>query len=112
MHLRSFSTYSDALCIRLHMLHNSALPPASMPPHVLPPLVCLFVYLCRRCTCCLFCLFVSPSGLVPLIDGQWTSAKSDCTHSIRRGLGRRLRSSLLLNSSPRCNPPCIIVYYC
>src|SRR5260221_10117475 len=48
------------------------------------------------------CLFVSPSGLSPLIDGQWTSAKSDCTHSIRRGLGRRLRSSLLLNSSPRC----------
>src|SRR5258708_22797511 len=50
---------------------------------------------------CLFvCLFVSPSGLSLLIDGQWTSAKSDCTHSIRRGLGRRLRSSLLLNSSP------------
>src|SRR5258707_9515013 len=46
------------------------------------------------------CLFVSPSGLLLLIDGQWTSAKSDCTHSIRRGLGRRLRSSLLLNSSP------------
>src|SRR5260221_14528959 len=63
--------------------------------------VCLFVYLCHWRTCCLFCLFVSPSRLVPLIDGQWTSAKSDCTHSIRRGLGRRLRSSLLLNSSPR-----------
>src|SRR6266436_276606 len=60
----------------------------------------LFVYLCHQCMCCLFCLFVSPSGLVPLIDGQWTSAKSDCTRSIRRGLGRRLRSSLLLNSSP------------
>src|SRR5260221_291723 len=54
------------------------------------------------------CLFVSPSGLFPLIDGQWTSAKSDCTHSIRRGLGRRLRSSLLLNSSPRCDLPCRI----
>src|SRR6266436_611189 len=67
------------------------------------------------CTCCphlfvclplspaymlLVCLFVSPSGLFPLIDGQWTSAKSDCTRSIRRGLGRRLKSSLLLNSSP------------
>ena len=60
---------------------------------------CLFVYLCHQCTCCLFCLFVSPSRLFPLIDGQWTSTKSDCTHSIR-GLGRRLRSSLLLNSSP------------
>src|SRR5260221_14437263 len=46
------------------------------------------------------CLFVSSSGLFPLIDVQWTSAKSNCTHSIRRGLGRRLRSSLLLNSSP------------
>src|SRR5260221_6669093 len=98
MHLQSSSMYSDALHIRLCMLCNSALPPASMPLHVLPLLVCLFVYLCHQCTCCLFCLFVSPSGLVPLIDGQWTSAKSDCTHSIRRGLGRRLRSSLLLNS--------------
>src|SRR5260221_14656803 len=110
MHLRSSSAYSDALCIGLHMLRNSALPPASTPPHVLPPLVCLFVYLCHWHTCCLFCLFVSPSGLVPLTDGQWTSAKSDCTRSIRRGLGRRLRSSLLLNSSPRCDPPCRIVY--
>src|SRR6266446_8855617 len=92
--------YSDALRIRLCMLCNSTLPPASTPPHVLPPLVCLFVCLCHWHTCCLFCLFVSPSGLVPLIDAQWTSAKSDCTCSIRRGLGRRLRSSLLLNSSP------------
>src|SRR6266436_5071953 len=91
--------YSDTLHIRLRMLHNSAPPPASAPPHVLPPPVCLFVYLCHQHTCCLFCLLVSPSGLVLLIDGQWTSAKSNCTHSIR-GLGRRLRSSLLLNSSP------------
>src|SRR5258707_10354230 len=65
MHLQSSSMYSDALHIRLHMLHNSALPPASAPLHVLPLLVCLFV-----------CLFVSPSRLVLLIDGQWTSAKS------------------------------------
>src|SRR5260221_7901568 len=100
MHLKSSSVSSDTLHIRLCMLCNSTLPPASMPPHVLPPLVCLFVYLCHQHMCCLFCLFVSPSRLVPLIDGQWTSAKSDCTHSIRRGLGRRLRSSLLLNSSP------------
>ena len=42
MHLRSSSVYSDALHIRLHMLCNSALPPASAPPHV-PLLVCLFV---------------------------------------------------------------------
>src|SRR5258705_12192090 len=82
------------------------------------------LHLCL-CTCCphlfvclplslahmlLACLFVSPSRLFLLIDGQWTSAKSNCTHSIRRGLGRRLRSSLLLNSSPRCDPPCRIVY--
>src|SRR5258708_1538202 len=100
MHLQSSSMYSDTLHIRLHMLHNSTPPPASAPPHVLPPLVCLFVYLCHQRMCCLFCLFVSPSRLVPLIDGQWTSAKSNCTCSIRRGLGRRLRSSLLLNSSP------------
>src|SRR5258707_15632682 len=73
--------------------------------------VCLFVYLCYWCTCCLFvCLSVSPSGLFLLIDGQWTGAKSDCTCSIRRGLGRRLRSSLLLKSSPRCDLPCRIVY--
>src|SRR5258707_7865209 len=78
MHLQSSSAYSDTLCIGLCMLHNSAPPPASTPPHVLPPLVCLFVYLCHWCTCCLFCLFVSPSRLVLLIDGQWTSAKSDC----------------------------------
>src|SRR5258705_8514412 len=110
MHLQSSSVYSDTLHIRLCMLCNSTPPPASMPPHVLPPLVCLFVYLCHQHMCCLFCLFVSPSGLVLLIDGQWTSAKSDCTCSIRRGLGRRLRSSLLLNSSPRCDLPCRIVY--
>src|SRR5258707_7644133 len=85
MHLQSSSVDSDTLHIRLCMLCNSALPPASVPLHM-PPL--------------LVCLFVSPSRLFPLIDGQWTSAKSDCTHSIRRGLSRRLRSSLLLNSSP------------
>src|SRR5258708_19022406 len=62
------------------------------------------------CPCLFVCLFVSPSGLFLLIDGQWTSAKSNCTCSIRRGLGRRLRSSLLLNSSPRCDLPCRIVY--
>src|SRR5258707_4334858 len=43
MHLQSSSAYSDALHIRLCMLCNSALPPASVPPHMLPLLVCLFV---------------------------------------------------------------------
>src|SRR5258708_5035925 len=71
--------------------------------------VCLFTFVTGAHVAC-FVFFVSPSRLVPLIDGQWTSAKSNCTHSIRRGLGRRLRSSLLLNSSPRCDPPCRIVY--
>ena len=71
---------------------------------------CICTSACAAPTCLFVCLFVSPSGLFLLIDGQWTSAKSDCTHSIRRGLGRRLRNSLLLNPSPRCNPPCRIVY--
>ncbi len=44
-HLWSSSTYSDTLNIRLHMLCNSAPPPASAPPHMPPPLVCLFVCL-------------------------------------------------------------------
>src|SRR5258708_4357864 len=101
MHLRSSSTYSDALHIRLHMLCNSAPPPASTPLHMLPPLVCLFVCLPLSLVhVLLVCLFVSPSRLFLLIGGQWTSAKSNCTCSIRRGLSRRLRSSLLLNSSP------------
>src|SRR6266436_1813721 len=101
MHLQSSSVYSDTFHIGLHMLHNSTPPPASVPPHVLPPLVCLFVCLPLLLVHVLFvCLSVSPSRLFPLIDGQWTGAKSDCTHSIRRGLSRRLRSSLLLNSSP------------
>src|SRR5258708_5763826 len=82
-----YATLHHPLHLHLHMCH-------------LCLFVCLFVYLCHQCMCCLFCLFVSPSGLVLLIDGQWTSAKSDCTRSIRRGLVRRLGSSLLLNSSP------------
>src|SRR5258708_35897991 len=79
--------------------------------HYATPHCPLHLHLCMCCPClfvCLplslvhvlfVCLFVSPSGLFPLIDGQWTSAKSNCTHSIRRGLSRRL-SSLLLNFSP------------
>src|SRR5258708_12095179 len=80
------------LCTLMHCVSDST---CYATPHC-PLHPCL-------CTCHLHlfvCLFVSPSGLFLLIDGQWTSAKSDCTHSIRRGLGRRLRSSLLLNSSP------------
>src|SRR5258708_25847443 len=93
--------YFDALHIRLCMLCNSTLPP------------CICASACATSTCLFVCLFVCfPFRLFLLIDGQWTSAKSNCTHSIRRGLGIILRSSLLLNSSPRCVPPCSIVYYC
>src|SRR5258705_2730265 len=105
IHLQSIS--KALLCTLMHCISDSACyATLHCPLHLhlcmchLCLFVCLFVYLCHWCTCCLFCLFVSPSRLVPLIDGQWTSAKSDCTCSIRRGLGRRLRSSLLLNSSP------------
>src|SRR5258707_2074140 len=100
MHPQSIS---EALpCTLTHCIFDSAC--YATPHHPLHPHLC-------RCHPCLFvCLFVSPSRLFLLIDGQWTSAKSDCTCSIRRGLGRRLRSSLLLNSSPRCDLPCRIVY--
>src|SRR6266436_3054912 len=115
MHLQCIS--KALLCTLMHCVSDSACyatphRPLHLCLHMchLCLFVCLFVYLCHWCMCCLFCLFVSPSGLVLLIDGQWTSAKSDCTCSIRRGLGRRLRSSLLLNSSPRCDLPCRIVY--
>src|SRR5258707_5532884 len=111
MHLQSSPMYSDTLHTGLCMLCNSTLPPASVPLHMPPPLICLFVCLPLSLVhMLLVCLFVSPSRLFPLIDGQWTSAKSNCTHSIRRGLSRRLRSSLLLNSSPSCYLPCRIVY--
>src|SRR5260370_41867583 len=100
MHLQCIS--KALLCTLMHCILDSA---CYATPHC-PLHLCL-------CTCRLHlfvCLFVSPSRLFLLIDGQWTSAKSDCTHSIRRGLGRRLRSSLLLNSSPRCDLPCRIIY--
>src|SRR5258708_36832723 len=90
-------------------------------------LYCL-LYLCPPTCCfsiCLFvCLFVLvsqhhmspalfvyfPFQIVSVVDRQQANAKSDCTHCIRRGHSRRLRSSLLLNSSPRCDPPCRIPY--
>src|SRR5258708_4928356 len=36
-------------------------PPASVPLHMLHLFVCLFVYLCHWCMCCLLCLFISSS---------------------------------------------------
>src|SRR5260221_12074537 len=116
IHLQTIS--KALLCTLIHCISDSTCyATLHYPLHVhlcmchLHLFVYLFVYLCYWCMCCLFvCLSVSPSGLflLMLIDGQWTSAKSDCTHSIRRGLGRRLRSSLLLKSSPRCDLPCRI----
>src|SRR5260221_5984618 len=55
------------------------------PPHMLP-LVYLFVYFSFQ--------------IVSVIDRQWANTKSDCTCCIKRGLGRILRRSLILNCSP------------
>src|SRR5258707_3047469 len=80
------------------------------PLYLCPHTCCLFVYLfvCLplflSVMCCLPCLF--PFQIVSVVDRQQANIKSNCIHCIRRGLGRRLRSSLLLNSSPRCDPPC------
>src|SRR5258708_31846018 len=100
MHLQSISKVLP--CTRMHCVLDSACY-ATLHP-------CIHTSAHATSTCLFVCLSVSPSGLFPLIDGQWTGAKSNCTHSIRRGLSRRLRSSLLLNSSPRCDPPCRRVY--
>src|SRR5258708_12665447 len=91
-HLQSSSMYSDALCIRLHILHNSTLPPASVPLHVLPLFVCLFVCLPLLLAHMLFvCFSVSPSGLFPLIVVQWTTANPTCPPTISSALSRTLR---------------------
>src|SRR5258708_1249343 len=113
MHLQSIS--EALLCTLMHCVSDSA---CYATPHC-PLHPCLWMCHLHLLFVCLPLLLVhvlfvglsvSPSGLFPLIDGQWTSAKSDCTHSIRRGLSRRLRSSLLLNSSPRLHPSCRIVF--
>ncbi len=100
--LQSLAVYSDTLHIRLCMDCVTLHCPLYLCPHTCQPFVYLFVCLplFLSTTCHLPCLFTSPSGLFPLIDGQQANTKSDCTCSIRRGLRRRLRSSLLLNSSP------------
>src|SRR5260221_234981 len=106
-----FFPFSMTLHIRLHAfpMHLQCISKALLHTltHCISDSACYTTPHCplhlHLCTChphLFVCLFVSPSRLFPLIDGQWTSAKSNCTHSIRRGLGRRLRSSLLLNSSP------------
>src|SRR5260221_11929 len=64
---------------------------------------CLFTFV-PWCHVLLALFVYFPFWIVSIVDRQWADVKSDCTHCIRRGLSRRLRSSLLLNSSPRCDP--------
>ena len=89
-------------------LHDTVLPPASTPLHVL--CICLFSSFIYWRHVLLVCLFIFLSSLLPLFVRQQANIKSDYACHIRRGLGRRLRSSLLLNSSPRCDLPCRIIY--
>src|SRR5258708_18716055 len=98
--------YSDVLHIRLCRLCDMYHLPYPHPC-MCHPFVYLFVCLSwfTSVTCCLPCLFVFPPLIASFIDRQQADDKSVCTHSIRRGLGRRLRSSLLLNSSPRFDLP-------
>src|SRR5258708_21427181 len=89
--------YSDMLHIRLCRLCDVVPPLVSAPPHMLP--LCLFICLFILVPWChvLLALFVYfPFWIVSVVDRQWADTKSDCTHCIRRGLSRRLRSSLLL----------------
>src|SRR5258708_28228511 len=105
--LQSFATYSDVLHIGLCRSCNVVSPLVSAPLHMLPLclFVCLFILVPQHHM--LLALFVYfPFLIVSIVDRQWANSKSNCTCSIRRGLGRRLRSSLLLNSSPRCDLPC------
>ena len=96
--LQSFATYSDVLQIGLCRLCNIVPPLVSAPLH-LCLFVCLFIPVLQHHM--LLALFVYfPFQIVSVVDRQQANVKSDCTHCIRRGLGRRLRSSLLLNSSP------------
>ena len=93
--------YSDALCSGLHRLCNNCPAPCICAPTCATP--CLFVYLFTFVigTHVAFFVCLFPLPVVSNIDRQWANTKSDCTHCIRRGLGRRLRSSLLLNLSPK-----------
>src|SRR5258708_13561850 len=86
------------------MLHHPLYP----CPHMCHLFVYLFVCLPLFLViiCCLPCLFISPSVLFPLLIGS-VPTLTNCTCCIRRGLGRRLRSILLLHSSPSLHPLCI-----
>src|SRR5258708_1172193 len=92
--------YSDALHSGLHRLCNNHTTPHTHAPTCATP--CLFVYLFTFVIVAPVAFFVClfPLPVVSDIDRQQADTKSNCTHCIRRGLGRRLRSSLLLNLSP------------
>src|SRR5260221_997317 len=93
-----------------------------MAQHCTAPCICapacatpfLFVYLFSFVigTHVAFFVCLLPLLVVSIIDRQQANTKSNCAHCIRRGLGRRLRRSLLLNLnlSPRMNLPCRVVY--
>src|SRR5260221_2859521 len=69
MHLQSIS--EALLCTLTHCVLDSACYATMHCP--------LHLHLCTCHPCLFVCLFVSSSRLFLLIDGQWTSAKSDCT---------------------------------
>ena len=69
------------------------------PTHAASLFVYLFIFVISI-TCHLFCLFSLSDCFLYWQAAGWHYCKSDHINCIRRGLGRRLRSSLLLNSSP------------
>jgi len=88
-HLQSSSTYS-----RLHRLHNNHTAPCICTPTCAAPclFVCLFTFVIGAHVAFFVCLF--PLPVVSIIDRQQANAKSNCTHCIRRGLGRSVRAHL------------------
>src|SRR5258708_31339726 len=87
------------------MLHCPLLP----CPCTCHMFVCLFFFTHQRHMLLVVCLFSFP---VCLFVRHQANAESNHACCIRRGLGRGLRSSLLLNSSLRCTPLSRIVYLC
>src|SRR5258708_39666226 len=83
-----FQSISKALpCTLMHCISDSTCyATLHCPLHLCLCTCCPHLFVCLPLSLVhmlLACLFVSPSRLFLLIDGQWTSAKSDCTHSVR-----------------------------
>ena len=103
------------LCTLTHCIADSTdctttiPPPCICAPTCAMP-CCLFICYLVIGACVAFFVCLLPLPVVSDIDRQQTNTKSDCACCIRRGLGRRLRSGLLLNLSPRCDAPCRVVY--